>query len=834
LRKPCCFVIGALLLLASSPCFAGGLAGATDSLAPFVPSFTSDLASTRFIADVDDAGALFVNPAGLGMRHNASTLLLGTYWFDRVSELSAAAAGHGFGAAFSYGNNGVFTSRSWIFGWAMNFTDAMSVGASFNWNHANIPASHRSPFSVDLGFTLRPQRCLSIAGVWKNANRPRFAGGSLFDPLSQRGARIEDTFVGGLSIRPLTDRITLSGQSEMAEDRKPGWLFGGRVMLVPGVELFGTYKRDAQWPGAKPYEEINGGIAFTFGSTRESPSTKSRLHGDYDFSRNSICFEGTDAFKRNSLGYPPRYAEVKVQGSYLDEGGGWSLSGGGSKDLHKVLRDLESVRADKDVKGLLLNVGPLGGAFIGPVSANLCEIREAVLKVKAAGKPVVAYMNEGGSGAEMYLASAADRVVVPRIGTVGLIGVSLQINRMKRMFEKIGVDFDHYTAGDYKSTFHTVYTDSTTAVQAAEIRSLVGESYRLLVEGIASGRNIPVDTMKMLADGRLFHPDDLLKERLVDAIGWEKDAKTQLGKLAGARKPEKLRTSSISGRTYWTDRWTPPPSIAVVGAYGDIKSGESGRNFMTGSRSMGPETVVRQLKAAAKGPGVKAIVLRVDSGGGSALASDEILEEVRRIQTEDKLPVIVSMGDVAASGGYWISMYADAIFADPFTITGSIGVVWFKPVIERLYGKIGVTNEVFKEGEHSDGMSYSRHYTDEEMKMLNGYIDEMYGMFVDKVSEGRKLSRERVREIGGGRVYFGTQALDLKLVDRMGGLKDAIAYAAEKTGIAKDYRTLYYKAYPGFFESLDMNATPLDALGWLGGLIIDRRLGGGVEAVLAN
>ena len=834
MRKYLVLAVWAFALLASSPCLAGGVAGAVDSLAPFVPSFRSDLASTRFIADVDDAGALFVNPAGLAMRRSTSTLLLGTYWFDRVSELSVAAAGHGIGAAFSYGDNGVFTSRSWLLGLAGNLGEAMSVGASFKWNHSNLPAIDRSPFSVDLGFTLRPQRYLSIAGVWKNVNRPRFAGGAVFDPLSQRGARIEDTFVGGLSIRPLTDRITLSGQSEMAEDRKPGWLLGGRIMLVPGVELFGSYERDTQWPGAKPYEEIAGGIAFTFGSVRESPSTKARLNGDFDFSRNSICFEGTDAFRRNSLGYPPRYAEVKVQGQYLDEGGGWSLSGGDSKDLHKVLRDLETARSDKDVKGLLLSVGPLGGSFIGPVSANLSEIREAVLKVRAAGKPVVAYMREGGSSAEMYLASSADRIVVPRIGTVGLIGVSLQINRMKRMFEKIGVDFDHYTAGDYKSTFHTIYTDSTTGVQAEEIRSLVGESYRLLVEGIASGRNIPVDTMKMLADGRLFHPDDLLKEHLVDAIGWEKDAKTELGKLVGARKPDKLKTSSIAGRTYWTERWTPPPSIAVVGAYGDIKMGKSGRNFMTGSRTMGPETVVRQLKAAARRPGVKAIVLRVDSGGGSALASDEILEEVRRIQREDKLPVIVSMGNIAASGGYWISMYADAIFADPFTITGSIGVVWFKPVIERLYGKIGVTNEVFKEGEHTDGMSWSRHYTDEEMKMLNGYIDEMYGLFVDDVAEGRKLSPERVREIGGGRVYFGTQALDLKLVDRMGGLKDAIAYAAEKAGVAKDYRTLYFRAYPGFFESLEMNTAPLGALGKLGGLIIDRDFGGGVEAVLAN
>ena len=201
-------------------------------------------------------------------------------------------------------------------------------------------------------------------------------------------------------------------------------------------------------------------------------------------------------------------------------------------------------------------------------------------------------------------------------------------------------------------------------------------------------------------------------------------------------------------------------------------------------------------------------MLRVDSGGGSALASDEILEEIRRIQSEVKIPVVVSMGNVAGSGGYWISMYGDRVFADPFTITGSIGVVWFKPVLQRLYEKIGVTNEIFKEGEHADALSGIARMTDDEMKMLGSYIDGMYGIFVDKVAEGRKLDPERVREIGGGRVYLGTQALEIKLVDEIGGLNDAVAYAAAKAGIEKDYRTVYFRAFPGFFGSLRSTRAP--------------------------
>jgi protease-4 len=818
LKKVLMFVPAVAFLMMTHPSIAQPLSSATDSLAPVSPPLRSELTTSRFVSDVDDAAAIFVNPAGLAMRRHTSSLLQGTYWYDHLSELTLGVGGNRIGFGFTYADNGAFTSKSYLLGIGADVSNALSLGASFNWHHTNLPYD-RTPFGIDLGFMMRPHRYVSLGGVWKNANRPRFSGGTVVDPFSGVVWRLGNSFVGGASIRPLTERITLSGQAEIVDGRKPGWLFGGRVSLVPGVELFGSYLKDMAWYGTKPYEEFTGGVAFTLGSEKVSSQSRSRVDGDFDYSRNSISFERTSAFVRNSLAHKKRFAEVGIEGNYLDEGGGFSLMGGDSRNLHAVLRELESIRTDDDVHGLLLKIGPTSGGFIGPVSGNLYEIREAVLKVKKAGKPVVAYLSEGGSSAELYIASAADKIVTPRTGTVGLLGVSLEINRMKRLFEKLGVDFDHYTAGDYKSSFHTLYTDTTTAVQAEEIRSLVEESYTLLVGGIAEGRGITIENMKELADGRIFHPDELVKEHLVDAIGWEKDAKTELGKLTGSPKPDKLATTSIAGRTYWTERWTPAPAVAIVGAYGSIVSGTSSRSITSGSRTMGSETVVQQLKAASCYPGVKAIVFRVDSGGGSALASDEILEEIRRIQKDVKIPVIVSMGNIAGSGGYWISMYGDAIFADPFTITGSIGVVWYKPVLERLYEKIGFTNEVYKEGEHADGLSSSRHLSEDEMKMLGGYIDEMYGLFIEKVAEGRKLSPERVREIGGGRVYFGTQALGINLVDRLGTLSDAVEFAASKAGIAKDYRTVYFRALPGLFENMRIDASPVGVARALGALM---------------
>jgi protease-4 len=164
------------------------------------------------------------------------------------------------------------------------------------------------------------------------------------------------------------------------------------------------------------------------------------------------------------------------------------------------------------------------------------------------------------------------------------------------------------------------------------------------------------------------------------------------------------------------------------------------------------------------------------------------------------------MSNIAGSGGYWISMYADKIFADPFTVTGSIGVVMMKPVMKRLYEKIGVTHETFKAGKHADAMSTARHFTDEEQKLINKFIDKTYDEFVNEVATGRNITKEKVYKLAGGRLYFGTQALDINLIDKLGGLKDAIKYAAEDAGIENDYETLYFPAFGGFlFDKLSLS-----------------------------
>ena len=270
--------------------------------APFAWPLRSGLFTYRFVADVDDAAALFVNPAGLGAGKHPSTLLSGTYGYDRMVELTSSLSFPGLGFGYSRLDMDNYTSGSYLLGIGAEFLRHLNIGTTLRWHHTDIPAPNRSPFSVDLGFLLRPHRWLSIGGVWKNTNRPRF--------LEER---LEDSFTGGISIRPLTERITISGQGNFADGTKPGWMVGGRLSIVPGIEFFGAYLRDLSFCGDDPYEEFTAGFAVGLGSWNLRPSTRSRVEGDTDYSMNSIALERRGAFVRDALIHRTRHAETISQ-----------------------------------------------------------------------------------------------------------------------------------------------------------------------------------------------------------------------------------------------------------------------------------------------------------------------------------------------------------------------------------------------------------------------------------------------------------------------------------------------------------------------------------------
>jgi protease-4 len=298
-----------------------------------------------------------------------------------------------------------------------------------------------------------------------------------------------------------------------------------------------------------------------------------------------------------------------------------------------------------------------------------------------------------------------------------------------------------------------------------------------------------------LCDGRIFIPESAMEAGLIDGIGTYEDAKVTARELVGRdvpEDPEDITTVDVSNWSFRDYDWGSETVIAVVGAYGSIHEGKGGTDPLRGGQSIGSETLVKALRRARKNPRVKAVILRVDSGGGSGLASDIIWYETVKVAKEK--PLIVSMADVAASGGYYIAIEGERIFVEPLTITGSIGVVGMMPVFAELFDKVDATHETFRSAEHADQFSPMRKLTDEERAMAQDVIDWFYDDFTEKAAEARAMPVERLRELAEGKVYMGSQAAEVGLVDELGGLSEAIDYACESVDVARDdARIVYYR-----------------------------------------
>ncbi|MDZ4805838.1 MAG: signal peptide peptidase SppA [Candidatus Eisenbacteria bacterium] len=757
-----------------------------------------------WVSDVDDASALFANPAGMAISRGPES------WLDLNFESGDHEQGVGILALpplrFGYvhdnlGDNDFdtyaigtgFEAAPFAFGWTMAF-------------HRNDSGIGTSATSHDLGLLFRPRRRVSLGLVARNMNDPAFAG-----------SRLARGYAAGVSIRPLGDdpeRLTATFQTEWRTTEDAArYVVAGEYRVLDGLRVTGHWRSHP--------EEAALAVAFDLpGSTLR---TISMARQDTPKRRTSVSIQThADAFRRESFPVMKRFAELRLDGTYADQASGFVLLAAPVKSLHRVLQNLEKARSDTDVSGVIVRIGHLGDAFIGGVSAVHQELFRGLLAVRESGKPVVAFLEAGGGPAELYVASAADRIIMPRLARLQGIGVSVEILRLKSAFADLGIDWDAVTAGPYKSTFHTWFTDEATPAQKAELESLVLAAAAELDSTLTGARHLSPDSRNRLFSGGIVRADEALTLGVIDRIGWYEDARRVAAELADSGT-DPARTRRLDRRRYWRERWTPPPAVAIVLAMGGIESGESRVNRLTGGRTMGSDTVVRALRSAAAVSDVRAIVLRVDSGGGSALASDQIRAEVQRIKESTGLPIIVSMGDAAASGGYWIASNADAIVANPLTVTGSIGVVAMKPVFERLLERRHISREVYQRGAMTDMFSPWRAMTAKEKEALDRDIRTTYDIFLDEVAAGRRMTRAQVEAVAGGRIWLGREARERGLVDRLGSVEDAVVEAAARAGITDTYRTLYFTGQKVSF--LTRLATGIEFIRTASGLV-----GSGVES----
>jgi protease IV len=461
---------------------------------------------------------------------------------------------------------------------------------------------------------------------------------------------------------------------------------------------------------------------------------------------------------------------------------------------------LRMASRDRRIRSVVLMPSTLDLPFWGRVQ----ELRDAVLEFRQSGKSVTGFLEYGGER-EYYLASAADRVFLMPTSPLDLTGVASYEMFLRGTLDKLGAYPDFIHIGEYKTAVNTFTERTFTPAHREMTESLNRDMYLQLVRGIATGRKKSESEVRALVDQGPFSPEDALRHGLVDDLLYEDQLDDHVEELREARDAERR----VDGAEYQRTNprsvgFSPRSRVAVLYAVGTITSGRSSSDPVNGT-TVGSETVVEQIRRVRDDDTIRAIVLRVDSPGGSSIASDVIWRElmITRDQNPSR-PLVVSMGDLAASGGYYISMPGQVIVAQPGTLTGSIGIFTGKMVVSGIMEKIGVTTETVASGRNATIYSPFTTFSEEQRTRVLDYMQGFYDNFVEKAAASRRTTPEKIDAVAQGRVWTGQQAKAVGLVDELGGLTRAIAIAKERASIPadEDVEIVVYPPRRSFYEAL--------------------------------
>jgi protease-4 len=731
------------------------------------------------LAGEHDARAVVVNPGGVALLRGPELDLA----LDTEDSAHATSSGQGFGVytALTYGGKlfpklGQGLALEWLrpprtelapdpgtpvrltYAWSMEL--AGNAGFGVAWHHflGDKPLGGTNAF--DLGLSTRWGSHLAIGGVVRD-----LATGTVAGVPVQRRYELEAV------VRPTgTDRLEVALGGRVGETREDvdGWVRAVVRAKRGAYVIANVESRDLHELVDSPTGVVDTGgrelratlgLELSFGGmgiTSLGTGVRDR-HGDAHALGGTFVARVSTIGAPSLFGHPDHIERIELSGDI------------GQRELTGLVVRLRDIARDPTAKALVV---VFDGASAG--MATLEELRDEVVAVRRAGKKVFAYM-VSGTGRDYFVASAADKIYVDPAGGVRLVGMAGTTLYFKGLFDQLGVLPQFEKIAEYKSAPEQ-FTENGPSVPAAKMHNEMFDSlWESWVAAVADGRHLARERVQAIVDAGPYSAGELAQgHELVDAV-------------ATPQKVSQLITAELGGGyevqvppSERPDRWAKP-KIAVVYIDGDIVDGKSRSFDLLGQKLAGGETLVRALAEAREDPAVGAVILRIDSPGGSALASELISREV--FAMHGVKPILCSMSDLAASGGYFVAAGCDVIYAERMTITGSIGIFSGKFDISALAKRFGVASDTYKRGKRSDLESYLRPYTDEERTVVMGQLRYMYGRFVGAVADGRKLTKDEVDAVGRGHVYTGIQAQPIRLVDRFGGLGDAIDEAKRRIGV---------------------------------------------------
>lgn len=738
------------------------------------------------LAGEHDARTVSVNPGGLPLVRGTELALA----LNLEDPDVATSTGQGFGAfvASSIGG-GILPRLAWGLGvealrpprdrltpdpgTPTRFTLGVggllgsATGVGVTWHHFWNERVVDGLDTFDLGLSTRLGGYLALGAALRDLTT-----GSVGGVPVQR--RYEAEVLG----RPLgTSKLELALGGRVGEDRGDldGWVRLSAHLARGTTVHLGVESRETHGVAAVTGDAFEGrelralvGLDVSFGGlgvTAIGAGVRDDTGGNHALG-GQVVLRLSSQPGENVLGRPDHVERVELTGAI------------GVRELTSLVARLRSIARDPTAKGLVVTFDGASGGW-----ATLEELRAEILAVKRTGKKVFAYM-VAGTGRDYYVASAADKIYIDPAGGVRLVGIAGTSMFFKGAFDMLGVTPEFDRIAEYKSAPEQ-FTERAPSETAKRMQNDLFDSlYARFVSAIAESRKLDEAAVRALIDSGPYTSGDLADSanpaaKLIDSVATpEKVAQaiaTEMGVVLPVVTPSPERP----------DRWKRP-QVAVIYIEGDIVDGKSRSVPFLGQTLAGSETLVSAISAARANPDIGAIILRIDSPGGSALASELISREV--FATRGVKPILCSLGDVAASGGYFIAAGCDAIFAEPTTITGSIGIFYGKFDVSGLAKRLGVGIELYRRGARADIESMYRPYTPEERAVLLDKLRYMYSRFVGAVAEGRKLTKDQVDALGRGHVYTGVQAQPIKLVDRFGGIGDALDEAKRRMGLSLSSR----------------------------------------------
>ena len=695
------------------------------------------------IATSDDALATFFNPSGLGTGRSLNLYYLRTYQSDWAGDdaFFLAVPGVGFGMEFVAADADTDFTR-YTFSGGRHLGNSLYWGTSYSWMNSDNKG-YDGFRSLSIGLMYR-RRYFSIGAMARDLNRPKLLG-----------EKLGRTYDLGLALRPGTWRTTLSidmHKTQGIDDLE--FRYALEVRPIRELMLRGTLNSDLSF-------DIRFGINignWGFGT-------------DNAFDKNKETQTGVGYFHFSNI---PKTKPIPRRRMFLD------------LPMRSLKEVLPIAKWDENVAGVLIRIN---GNSYG--LAQLQEMSDAILDFRESGRVVLCYLSNCSTG-DYIVATTCDGILIHPSAEVRLIGLRTEHSFYKGTLELLGIRADIEHIGKYKSASET-FTRQEMSEAHREIQNIIlDDLYEQLVDAIAEGRGWTHEDVKKRINEGPYTAQQALATELVDRSVYEDELPDVVTELTNDHTDLVTLSDYAESGLDLQDWQVPQPKVAIIEAKGLMLTGDSFVDPFLGTQVMGADTITRVVREVKDDNDIKAVVLRIDSGGGLVTAADMIWRELVRL-TEVK-PLVVSMGDVAASGGYYIAAPADTIVAEPGTITGSIGVISGKYSFKGLYEKLGINKEILKRGEHADFYSDYGDYPPSEKAIVQKQVKEIYDNFIKKVALGRtELTVEDVDRLGQGRIWSGRQAQENGLVDQLGGLSLALAIARERAGLGeKSFEIIHF------------------------------------------